>query len=386
MRLGVYTDYTYHQVGTEVHAERAFAVFIARLAPHFSRLAVIGRLDPEPARAGYALGEHVDFIPLPYYRSLARPAQALRTIGRATWRFWRSLAELDCVWLLGPQGFAIPFAMLAALRRKRVVLGVRQDLIPYVRARHPGRRGLLILAALLERIFRVLARHRPVVVVGPDLARSYGAAAELLEIVVSMVEQDDVVDPDAVLSGSPGAPLTVLSVGRLDTEKNPLLLADILARLNAGGQPRWRMVICGEGPLQEALDERLRTLGVSESAEIRGYVPLDQGLRELYRDSSAFLHVSWTEGMPQVILEAFAAALPTVATDVGGVRGSVGHAVRLIPPGDADAAAAALEAVVGDPALRRHLVEAGHEHVCAHTIENESSRVASFIRGADGAG
>ena len=58
------------------------------------------------------------------------------------------------------------------------------------------------------------------------------------------------------------------------------MLADVLARLD----PSWRLVICGEGPLEADLRERLAELGVADRAELRGYVPIDGGLSELYRD------------------------------------------------------------------------------------------------------
>ena len=45
--------------------------------------------------------------------------------------------------------------------------------------------------------------------------------------------------------------------------------------------------------------------------------------------------MSWTEGLPQVLFEAFAAGTPVVATAVGGVPEAVGDAALLIPPGDA---------------------------------------------------
>ena len=58
MRLGVYTDYPYHRLSGQVYSERAFSVFVSRLAsePAVDSLTVIGRLDPTPARARYPLG------------------------------------------------------------------------------------------------------------------------------------------------------------------------------------------------------------------------------------------------------------------------------------------------------------------------------------------
>jgi glycosyltransferase involved in cell wall biosynthesis len=170
----------------------------------------------------------------------------------------------------------------------------------------------------------------------------------------------------------------VLSVGRLEQEKNPLLLAEIIALLCAA-DPRWRLLVCGEGPLEDDLRRRLSELGVADRVDLLGYVPHDQGLREIYRSSHALLHVSWTEGLPQVLFEAFAARLPVVATAVGGVPAAAGDAALLVEPGDAHQPVAALTRVAGEPELRRRLTEAGAQRVASHTLEAEAGRVARFL-------
>ena len=128
------------------------------------------------------------------------------------------------------------------------------------------------------------------------------------------------------------------------------------------------------------LSARLAALGLGEHAELRGYVPLDRGLMDLYRTSHALLHASWTEGLPQVLLEAFAAGLPVVATDVGGVGEAVGEMVSLVPPGDPAAAALALQTLVEDRKARERLIRAGHDYVLDHTIDTEVRRVVDFLR------
>jgi glycosyltransferase involved in cell wall biosynthesis len=234
-----------------------------------------------------------------------------------------------------------------------------------------------VAADLLEGAYRLLARRCPTVVVGPQLARNYGRSRRLLQITVSLVREAAVADPDQTEGRTWGGGLTVLTVGRLETEKNPLLLADVLSRLD----PRWRLVVCGEGPLEDDLRARLRELGVEDRAELRGYMPVDGGLMDLYRASDAFLHVSWTEGVPQVLLEAFAAGLPTVATAVGGVPDVAGDAALLVPPGDPDAAAAALGRLDGEPGLRERLAERAIDRARQRTLEAESARVAAFMEG-----
>jgi glycosyltransferase involved in cell wall biosynthesis len=84
-----------------------------------------------------------------------------------------------------------------------------------------------------------------------------------------------------------------------------------------------------------------------------------------------------------VLLEAFAAGIPVVATAVGGVPDAAGDAALLIPPGDAEAAAAALTRLADEPELRRELVERGIERVRGRTLEAESGRVARFLADPD---
>ena len=140
-----------------------------------------------------------------------------------------------------------------------------------------------------------------------------------------------------------------------------------------------RLVVCGEGPLTAALRQRLTELGCSDHAELLGYVPIDAGLLERYRASHVFLHVSLTEGMPQVLTEAFASGLPVVATAVGGVPDAAGDAALVVPPSDAGAAAAAVVRIAQDGGLRARLIAAGLERARSQTFEAEVARVAAFI-------
>jgi len=132
-----------------------------------------------------------------------------------------------------------------------------------------------------------------------------------------------------------------------------------------------------------ALAERLAALGVADRARLLGYVPYDDGLRELYRCSHALVHVSHTEGVPQVLFEAFAAGLPVVGTAVGGMPAAAGDGALLVAPGDAGALAGAL-ARLEDPRLRARLVAAGSLSARLHTAEREGSRLIALLEGAHG--
>jgi glycosyltransferase involved in cell wall biosynthesis len=378
VRLAVYSDYRYHRAGDALYAEIEFALFVDALASRME-VVLVGRLDPSPASGRYEITRQAGFLALPYYPSMSRPLRALRRMVPALGRFWRALDDLDAVWLLGPHPLAVAFAAIAALRRRRVILGVRQDYVRYVRARYPRRPLMWTTAVLLEGAYLGIARLAPTVVVGPALSRRYRRARRLIQMGVSLVRGGDLVTPEAATRRSYDGPLTLLSVGRLDREKNPLILAEVLAMLRSE-DPRWQLVVCGDGPMEAELRARLDALGLLAHAELRGFVPHGR-LAEIYRGSHAFLHTSWTEGggPPQVLVEAFAAGAPVVATNVGGVR-EVADAVRLVPPGDAAAAAAELRRVATDPHLRRQLIESGIRYAAANTLESKVDRLALFLR------
>ena len=393
LRVAVYADNWYRPSADGVYADRSLVLFIAGMAAAAEHTILLGQLDPELPRAHYRVPDHVEFVGLPPYPSMLSPGAPLAML-RSLRTFWRLLPQVDVVWLLGPHPLCLAFAALAALRRKRIALGVRQDFPTYVRTRHPGRRLVHLAGDLLESSYRLLARRAPTVVVGPDLASNFSRARHLLAISVSLVRDSDIVDP-AEAAGRPwNGERTVLSVGRLETEKNPLLLADVLARLMrnpaqaaeppaSGHAGDWRFLICGEGPMEDELRGRLRELGVEDRAELLGYLPIHGGLMDRFRSVNAFLHVSWTEGMPQVLLEAFAAGTPVVATAVGGVPEAAGDAALLIPPGDPGAAATALSRIAAEPELRAQLVRKGIERVRGRTLEAESARVARFLADPD---
>jgi glycosyltransferase involved in cell wall biosynthesis len=378
VRLAVFCDYSYRIEDGKLYAELPFALFLQQLARHCERLVLTGRLDPTPGRYPYLM-EGVEYAPLPHYSSGAHLWGVMRAIPRGIARFWRTLRDVDVVWVLGPNPpQALVFALLSLLRRRRLVLGVRQDLPQLIRHRHPGKVHLWLAALALEAAFRLLSRWVPVAVVGPDLASRYRSAGELHTLYVSLLGEERIISGAQDDRDYNSPELRMLSVGRLDPEKNPLLLADVLAHA-ARLDSRWRLDVCGDGTLIDQLAQRLRELGVDDRAVLHGHVSIDDGLWDLYRRAHALVHVSFTEGVPQVLLEAFAARLPVVATSVGGVPAIVEDCGLLVPPNDAQTAASALEELVSNRALRAQLVDRASARVQEHTLTAECSRLAVFL-------
>jgi glycosyltransferase involved in cell wall biosynthesis len=118
---------------------------------------------------------------------------------------------------------------------------------------------------------------------------------------------------DLTALGIPGGAPVILFVGRLDEQKDPLLLLESF-RLLSPSCPHARLLFAGEGPLAGRLRESAADLG--ERVRLIGY---RRDIPDLLRAASCLALPSRWEGMPNVILEAMAAATPVVATAVEGV-------------------------------------------------------------------
>jgi glycosyltransferase involved in cell wall biosynthesis len=383
VRLGVYSDLLYRAEGDMVSARQAFIGFVTQLPPRVEEMVVFGRVDPEPGRSHYLLPPEVRFVRLPHYPRVTSVAGQVRAVRRTAQIFATELERLDAVWIFGPHPIALALALTARRRGVSLFLGVRQDYPTYIAGRLPSPKWAwaVPVAHTLEWAFRRLAQSAPTVAVGDELAHRYAAGrAPVLSTGFSLVRADDIVDEATALGRTEGFARRILSVGRLDPEKNPLLLAEILRRLRSRDS-RWRLTVAGDGPLAAELRRRVEEVGVADAVDFAGYVAQGEALRALYRSHDVFLHVSRTEGFPQVLFEAQAAGRPVVATAVGGVPAAVGASENalLVPPDDAAAAAAGLERVAEDAALRRRLVSEGLRNARANTAEAQLDRIAEFF-------
>jgi glycosyltransferase involved in cell wall biosynthesis len=118
------------------------------------------------------------------------------------------------------------------------------------------------------------------------------------------------VDPD-------GAGRLVLFVGRLEAQKDPLLLVETMAAA-ADADDQVRLLVVGEGGLRDAATKRARELGIGGRVHWVGFRGRDE-MPGLMNAADAFLLPSRFEGMPISVLEALACGLPVVACAVGEV-------------------------------------------------------------------
>ena len=156
--------------------------------------------------------------------------------------------------------------------------------------------------------------------------------------------------PDLRAAHGLGGKRVVLCVTRLVPIKNLPLLVNAIADLHQQSDDVV-LVLVGEGPQQAALDAQARSLGIAHAVRFVGYVA-QEDTPAWYRTADVFALPSDFDNSPNVVLEAMAAGLPIVATDVGGLRDyvDVPRNGLLVPKGARAELAAALRVYLDDPA------------------------------------
>ena len=134
-------------------------------------------------------------------------------------------------------------------------------------------------------------------------------------------------------------------VGELRALKGVHVLIEALGKLAAAGRSA-RAIIVGSGPDARALAALARARGADTLVRFQEPLPA----RDAFRLGRLLVVPSLAESLPYVVLEAAAAAVPLLATSVGGIPEIFGpQSRRLVPPGDASALAAALAQALDDP-------------------------------------
>lgn len=333
------------------------------------RIALVGPVPP-PA-GGMALqtlqlaqlleseGATVELVPAnPPYRpawiARARGVRALLRLLPYSYRLWRAARTADVFHVMANSGWswhlaAAPAVWVAFLRGVPVLVNYRGGEAETFLARSIGRvrstlRRATVLAVPSRFLETVFARH--------------GIAARVLP---------NIIDLDRFRAD--GRQYAVRDDPHLVVARNLEPIYDVGTAIRAFARLRGRfsearLSIAGSGPERAPLEALARSLEVDGAVRFTG--PLDRaGVADLYRSAHLMLNPSRVDNMPNALLEALAAGLPVVSTNVGGIPYMVndGQTAFLCPAGDDRAMAGAALRLLTEPALARRLAEAGQAEV-----------------------
>lgn len=275
-----------------------------------------------------------------------------------------------------------PAALLAWLRQEKVqvlhsqsgswfptAVAARLKGIPAMHTEHGRYPDEPRLARLADRIAWACTRRLVVVshLLQEEMRERLGLR-QPPEVIANGVELPALLDPGeraalrAQLGLSADAPV-IGTVGRLVPVKDHVLLLRATAAVSQHF-PALRCVIVGDGPLRDILQLSAQQLGVADRVLFLGH---RDDARRLVGTFDVYVSSSQTEGTPIALLEGMAAGCAIVATNVGGIPHVLeGAAGRMVPPREPAALAAAIEAVLDDPAERARLAARARERVVGH--------------------
>ncbi len=247
------------------------------------------------------------------------------------------------------------------------------------------------LSRLFLAIERVLARRTDrIIVVSPRLkaailAKGIGTSAKVEVVPLGLeLERFSRARPvgaglRAVLGLPPEVPL-LGSVGRLVPIKDHATLFQALRLLQVEG-PRPHLLVVGDGELRPELERLAGALGLGNRIHFLGW---RDDLEAIFDAANVIVCSSRNEGTPVALIEAMAAGVPVLSTDVGGVGDLIGHGVTgwLVPAGDPPAMAEAVRAILAAPARSRQVAAAGRAAALErHGIEGLIRRMEALYVG-----
>lgn len=216
-----------------------------------------------------------------------------------------------------------------------------------------------------------------------EKVRACGVRAEKVTVIYNAVRSERFAVPDAAFRERlramfPRPPRQIVgAAGRLSPEKGFDVLVDAAAvcarRCDAG------FVLFGDGPMQSSLSTQIARRGLDDRFRVAGFT---HELDRYFPHFDLFAQSSHTEGLPNVILESFAAGVPVVATAVGGTPELVadGENGFLVPPGDAAALANGLLELLDNPPRRNSFGAAGRQLVSRHfSFESQARQYCALI-------
>lgn len=162
--------------------------------------------------------------------------------------------------------------------------------------------------------------------------------------------------------------IRLVTVGRLSTQKNQKVLIEAVQKISET-HPEVTLKILGDGPLRKELEEQIRQNALEATVRMEGNVP---NVETFFSESDIFVLSSAYEGLPLVVLEAMAAGLPVVSTDVGGVKDIVTNNGFLTEPGNPESLRKAILRLIEDEKLRESL----GRNSAANALKFDSSIIA----------
>lgn len=172
----------------------------------------------------------------------------------------------------------------------------------------------------------------------------------------------------------------LLSIGRLTYQKGHEFLVQAMSKVTSRF-PNAKAGICGDGPLRSQLEAQIIEAGLSNHVKMLGTW---EDVSPLLASAEIFILPSRWEGLSRALMEAMAAGLPVIATQVDGIKDLITDSVNglLIPSEDAEALGNSILQLIDNIEMRKRIGVAGQAHVLrTHSVDDMCKKYYDFMLG-----
>jgi glycosyltransferase involved in cell wall biosynthesis len=325
---------------------------MAAIASLFDRMTLLVTRRDEPGEGGIPLPATADVVILrsPQGQDFRRKLYVLRHLSEYVSVIARHVRRADVVHVPPPGDLTLLGMILGLALRRRLLVRYCGSWVRTSRTTTMNRvtRGLMRIFAGGRNVMLATGESDRSPAPGIHWIFSTGLSAEELRRLAPRTENGLF------------APPRIVYVGRLSPEKGVINLIEAVAALGRDGfSPLPTVEILGDGPEREALEKRVRDLGLAERIRFTGQLDR-RALSERLARADLCVQPSFSEGYSKAWLDAFAHGLPVLGSEAGAGRhviGEDGERGWLVPPGNLARLEEKLRLVLQEPrdwaALRR---------------------------------
>ena len=375
-RLVVFSHKLFRQTPAGLQTTGGFTIQMDALSPYFKHVTLCVPVNQDSEFQGVGISNpNISFHPLPYYEGRGDFLRNGLVFRRET---IQAIGNADLGLILLPSYVGLLASTVCQRHRfpifQWIVGNWSENIILHRRTPHTRWVASNIIALFIDWLTKRLTRNVMTFYNGRiiyDQDKSYHHIRTS-----SSIRADDINPRQKGLQ----SPYNLLFVGRLSPEKGISYLLEAMALMGPNCEDVI-LNIAGTGELENVLEEQTKRLAITHRVLFHGYVPIGEGLFNLYRSSDMLILPSLEDQQPKVLLEGMSQSLPVIATNVGGIPSIIQDGVNglLIPPGQPDEIVKACKRILTDDELRQRLVSEGLKFAKAHTVESETESMMKLV-------
>jgi len=158
----------------------------------------------------------------------------------------------------------------------------------------------------------------------------------------------------------------ILSVGELNKNKNHETIIKAIAKIN---NKNIYYIICGVGPYRKQLEQLIDKVNLNDKVKLLGF---RKDVKDILNIGDLFVFPSYREGLPVSLMEAMAAQLPIVCSDIRGNNDLIKNNENgyLIKPNDIDGFKNSIEILYKSPEIRKRFIEKNRNTIEKYSIDS----------------